>query len=859
MFSELTISVRSLVEFLLRSGDLESGSAGGADIMQEGSKMHRMIQKAAGPEYLAEVPLEIAYRFPARQDALSATGPAWLDGVTVIVQGRADGILTGTIPPDATVITETPPVPEDVQEEDGEPGWIIDEIKSSYRSLRSIREPEPVHLAQAKVYAYIYAAQNGLEQIMVRMTYANLLTKGTKYFYGSYTFDELETWFTGLMEEYRKWAEYTFEWRAKRTDSVKTLPFPYPYRDGQKDLAAGVYRTIVHGRKLFLEAPTGTGKTISTLFPAVKAMGEGKAEKIFYLTAKTITRTAAENTIADMRAKGLLLKSVVLTAKEKMCILEKPSCNPEECPRAKGHYDRVNEALYALLTESDNFSRNQILSYAERYNVCPFELGLDASLFADTVIGDYNYLFDPHAYLRRFFGEGVSTKNDYIFLIDEAHNLVERGRDMYSAEICKEDILAQKKAVKELYPNLEKALSKCNKVLLSMKKEALLPDPGGEAPELTVFPDGGCRVLAEIDRLADSLYEIQAVCEGILYEERINEQAGRKRSEEEVRRRKEIWSDFLNFYFDIKHFIQMNEKRDDHFVIYEEERPGGRFVVKLYCVDPSRLLKECMDRGRASILFSATLLPITYYKSLLGGTAEDYEVYAKSVFRPEKQGVFIVRDLTSRYKRRGQEEYSRIAGCIRAVTGQRHGNYMVFFPSFLFMKNVADILEEELLSEECEDVTLIRQESRMDESRREEFLKRFEDISDEKSLIGLCVLGGIFSEGIDLKNDSLIGVVIVGTGIPQVCSERELLMKHFEGDSTNGYDYAYRFPGMNKVLQAAGRVIRTSEDVGIVALLDERFVTPSYRRMFPREWQNLKILESRDAPRAVERFWDEWL
>ncbi len=838
MFSELTISVRTLVEFLLRSGDLESAGAGGADIMQEGSKMHRMIQKAAGPEYQAEVPLEIAWRFPARQEA------AWLDGVSVLVQGRADGILFDTVP-----------------ETEEEPCWIIDEIKSSYRSLRSIKEPEPVHLAQAKVYAYIYTVQNGLDHIAVRMTYANLLTKGTKYFYERYTLDELEGWFAGLMEEYRKWAEYTFDWREKRTASVKALPFPYPYREGQKELAAGVYRTIVHGRKLFLEAPTGTGKTISTLFPAVKAMGEDKAEKIFYLTAKTITRTAAENTIADMRRKGLLLKSVVLTAKEKMCILEKPSCNPEDCPRAKGHYDRVNEALYTLLTESDNFSRNQILSYAERFNVCPFELGLDASLFADAVIGDYNYLFDPHAYLRRFFGEGVSTKNDYIFLIDEAHNLVERGRDMYSAEICKEDILAQKKAVKELYPKLEKALSKCNKVLLSMKKEALLPEPGAgaEGGDLTAFPGSGCTVLAEIDRLSDTLYEIQAVCESILYEERIDEQAGRKKSEEEVRKRKEIWNDFLNFYFDIKHFVQMNEKRDDHFVIYEEERAGGRFVVKLYCVDPSRLLKECMDRGRASILFSATLLPITYYKSLLGGTAEDYEVYAKSVFRPEKQGIFIVRDLTSRYKRRGQEEYSRIAACIRGIIMQRHGNYMVFFPSFLFMKNVADLLEEEFLSGERGDVTVIRQESRMDESRREEFLKRFEDISDEKSLIGLCVLGGIFSEGIDLKNDSLIGVVIVGTGIPQVCSERELLMKHFEKDNTDGYDYAYRFPGMNKVLQAAGRVIRTAEDVGIVALLDERFVSPSYRRMFPREWQNLEVLESRDAPRAVERFWDEWL
>lgn len=301
----------------------------------------------------------------------------------------------------------------------------IDEIKGTFQDLKKMKGPVPVHLAQARCYAYIYAEQKNLPEIRVRMTYCHMETEEIRYFHFDYTFAELQEWFLGVMEQYRKWADYSFQWQKVRQASIKALQFPYAYREGQKELATYVYQTIYHKRKLFIEAPTGVGKTISTVFPAIKAMGEGMCEKIFYLTAKTITRTVADNTFALLREHGLRCKSVVLTAKDKICFMEETECNPEYCPYAKGHYDRINGAMYDLLIHEDVYNRDKIEAFAKKHKVCPFEMCLDMSLFSDAVICDYNYVFDPHVYLRRFFAEG--TRGEYIFLIDEAHNLVERG------------------------------------------------------------------------------------------------------------------------------------------------------------------------------------------------------------------------------------------------------------------------------------------------------------------------------------------------------------------------------------------------------------------------------------------------
>lgn len=803
---EVRVSVRSLVEFILRSGDIDNRRAASPEnAMQEGGRIHRMIQRRMGPSYQAEVSLSYAY------DA---------GEYEIVVEGRADGIIT---------------------EQEGKPlqrvAVTIDEIKGTYHDLKKMKAPVPVHLAQAKCYAYIYATQKKLPDIRVRMTYCHMETEEIRYFHEEYLYEELQAWFGELMVQYRKWAEYQFAWQKCRQASIKEMEFPFPYREGQKELATYVYQTIYHRRKLFIEAPTGAGKTISTVFPALKAMGEGMCERLFYLTAKTITRTVADDTISLLRERGLKLKSVILTAKDKICFMEETECNPAACPYAKGHYDRVNEAMYDLLTHVDNFTREQIEAYARQYQVCPFELCLDMSLFADAVICDYNYLFDPHVYLRRFFAEGI--RGEYIFLVDEAHNLVERGREMYSALLCKETFLELKKTVKAYDERIAKNLDKCNKEMLALKREC-----------------EGCRVVEQTDALVRALMRLGAAMEDYLEDH----------DDSPVR------ADILSFYFEVSHFLEMYELADENYVTYSELREDGSFIVKLFCVNPAGNLRDCMRRGRSTILFSATFLPIQYYKTLLGAEEGDYEVYARSVFCPDKLGLYIGSDVTSRYARRGDAEYYRIAAYIHNIIEKRQGNYMAFFPSHTFLQQVFEIYQKYFNGDGA--VECILQESHMNEESREAFLNRFRgnedcdlqsliqmdiEMEEERSLLGFCVMGGIFSEGIDLKNDSLIGAVIVGTGLPQVCNEREILKKYFDGWGENGFDYAYRYPGMNKVLQAAGRVIRTVDDFGVVALLDERFLSPAYQRLFPREWQEKVVVTVDQIGRKVERFWDEWL
>lgn len=795
---EIRISVRSLVEFILRSGSIDNRKGAAPDnAMAEGGRIHRMIQRRMGSDYQAEVVMRYSWSTPAYD---------------LVVEGRADGVINGD------VIT-------------------IDEIKGTYRDLEKMKEPVDVHLAQAKCYASMYAREHDSAQMKVRMTYCNMETEELRYFVNTYQRAELDEWFEALLTEYKKWADFTNEWQEQRTASIRQLAFPFSYREGQKELATYVYRSIVHKRKLFIEAPTGVGKTLSTVFPAVKAIGEGKAERIFYLTAKTITRTVADNTFQLLRERQLRFKTVILTAKEKICFMEETECNPGACPYADGHYDRINDAIYDLLLHEDHYNREKVEEYARKYKVCPFEMSLDMSLFSDGIICDYNYVFDPHVYLKRFFAEGV--QGQYIFLIDEAHNLVDRGREMYSASLVKEDFLALKKIVREYDGKMEHQLDKCSRELLPLKREC-----------------EDCRIVGSIEPFVQAVERLYETMEKYLEEH----------EESPVR------EDVLDFFFEISHFLLIYDGLDENYVIYTELEEDDSFMVKLFCVNPSVNLKECMQRARSTVLFSATLLPIQYYKSLLGGEKEDFEVYAKSTFNPKKKALYIGSDVTSKYSRRSPKEYYNIAYYLHEITRMRYGNYLIFFPSHSFLQSVFEVYEENFLDPETEECII--QEDIMSEEDREQFLSRFEgnrnceledmihmdiEVEEEKSLLGFCVMGGIFSEGIDLKNDSLIGAVIVGTGLPQVCNEREILKSYFDAAGKNGFDYAYRYPGMNKVLQAAGRVIRTSEDVGIVALLDDRFLNGAYQQLFPREWEEYEVVTADRVARRVERFWDEWL
>ena len=661
------ISVRSLVEFILREGDIDNRIAhDAATAMQEGGRLHRKIQRAQGGEYRAEVPLSYTYiNGNLISDTISdaCENPENLDLTTVTVDGRADGII------DIDPVT-------------------IDEIKGTYRKLERMDAPDNVHLAQAKCYAFIYASQNGLEKIGVQMTYVNMDTEEIKRFQYVFMFNELDVWFGELMKEYIRWVDMEQDWFEKRNISIKDTEFPFDYREGQKELVTHVYHTIVHGRKLFLEAPTGVGKTISTIFPTIKAIGEKKAQRMFYLTAKTVTRTVASDTMNILRDKGLRFKSIVLTAKDKICPLEERNCNPEACPYAKGHFDRVNDAMFAILTECEDFGRNTLEEYAERFCVCPFEFSLDVSLFCDAIICDYNYLFDPHVSLKRFFSDGKPA--DSIFLIDEAHNLVDRGRNMYSAVINKTVTLRIKSLIKGLDPTLTRRLGSVNKELLALKKELDNEDKSQGYTGRHVIYQDILKLVLSMQRLSDRLQHFL-------------ENTDHSKIREEL----------LDFYFDVSHFLYIYDLLSEGYIIYGYyER--DEFCVRLFCVDPSQNLVACMDKGVSSVLFSATLLPIRYYKSLLGGKEEDYEVYARSTFDPSKRGLYLAQGVTTKYTERGKEQYERIAGYIHDIVETRSGKYMVFFPSYSFLENVRELYENRYcFFEETEDIRLAIQNERM--------------------------------------------------------------------------------------------------------------------------------------------------
>ncbi len=792
---ESRISVRNLVEFILRSGDIGNRIGSFSEqAMQEGGRIHRMIQKRMGADYRAEVPLAFVFHG---------------NDVDITVEGRADGII------------------------ENESGVTIDEIKSTYADVMKFKEAQPLHLAQARFYAYIYCLDYHIDEIKVRITYCNIETEEIRYFHETCSFAELSEFVNKVCSAYEKWAKMELEWIVKRNGSIKELPFPFAYRDGQEELVKQVYYSIHHGKKLFIEAPTGVGKTVSTVYPAVCALGQQKAQKIFYLTAKTITRTVAADCLDILREKGLNIKGIVLTAKEKICFTESKECNPDACPYACGHFDRVNDAVFDMLNSTERYTRETIVEYATKHQVCPFEMGLDASLFCDFIIGDYNYAFDPRAKLKRFFADG--KEGQYIFLIDEAHNLVDRAREMYSAVLYKEMFLDIKKLTKDECPGVFKRAQSCNQALLNLKRQC----------NNDVLRD------FEIDGFTSALLRLYSQLEKVLQDKNENGKKVKSTISGEVREK------LLEYYFEIFNFLDIYERVDENYEIYCSFDTNGDFYIRLFNVNPCKNLGECMSAARSTVLFSATLLPIQYYKELLSGKAEDYEVYAKSVFNPDKRRILIANDVTSRYTRRNSDEYTKIATYIVDVVSKRHGNYMVFFPSYSFMNKVFEHSDMSRCGEL--DIEILVQNSGMREEEREEFLNRFMEERTESSLIGFCVMGGIFSEGIDLKNDALIGAIIVGTGIPQVCLEQDIIKEFFDNRGENGYDYAYRYPGMNKVLQAAGRVIRTEDDIGIVALLDERFLERKQQMMFPREWEDCRVVNIKSAPEVVEKFWDEWL
>lgn len=795
------ISVRNLVEFILRSGDLTTSSGGlrDTDAMQEGTRIHKKLQRKMGASYQAELPLR--HTSTIEQENIT---------FQITVEGRADGIFPG------------------------ESNITVDEIKGVYQDIFALDEPIQVHRAQALCYAYIYATDHSLEQMGIRITYCHIPTEEVRYFQEEMDYETLSKWYHELINRYAAWISWQLHWQETRNTSIHLLDFPFSYRDGQADLVKGVYQSIIRSKRLFIEAPTGVGKTISTLYPAVKSIGESLTQKLFYLTAKTITRTVAEETFSLLEQHGMQLKSVTITAKEKICILDKPRCNPASCPRAKGHFDRVNDAVFDLLNHENLITRETIEEYAAKHEVCPFEMCLDTATWTDAVIGDYNYAFDPTSSLKRFFA--TDAHNDYTFLIDEAHNLVDRGREMYSAHLIKEDFLAIKKEAKKYSKKLTNALENCNRALLSLKREC--------DEVLKCSP-------ATIDPLLIKLLHLSTVFDVFLQEGNTPERQIPQ----------EVMDNLLNFYFTIRNFLNIYELLDEKYMIYADYGEQGEFRLHLQCMDPSSNLDLCLNKGRAAIFFSATLLPVKYYMEQLAGREDDYAIYAPSPFPTENRLLMIGQNVSTKYTRRGPAEYQRIAEYIVHFVEAKIGNYLLFFPSYRMMEEIQSRLETALaerrtINPALEEYHLFPQDTSMSELAREEFLSHFQD-ADHQTTIGLCVLGGIFGEGIDLTDSQLIGAVIIGTGLPMVCTENELFREFYDQQKKNGFTYAYQYPGMNKVLQAAGRVIRTDTDRGVILLLDERFLQNSYQQLFPREWFPHYVVNLSSMDVELHKFWDK--
>jgi DNA excision repair protein ERCC-2 len=786
------ISVRSLVEFVFQAGDITPGGFQRRDRAQLGTKGHQRVQRSRPEGYQSEV--EISY-------LVEGLAPLWGLDPPLEVRGRIDGLYTSVVP------------------------VIIEEIKTTTLSLELVHElHNPLHWAQAQCYAYMFAHQQNLSEIDIHLTYYHLDSQTEKTFKRQYAFTELETFFNGLITQYLDWFRKILTWQVQRDQSIQTLDFPYKaYRPGQREMAVAVYKAIRDQEFLYVQSPTGVGKTIAALFPAIKAVGLGLAAKIFYLTAKTPGRLVAEETLEDLRRANLHFKSVTLTAKEKICFCPPVDCDPEVCIFARDYFGKVKTAL-GEFDRVQAFTRPVIEQIARKYELCPFEFSLDLALWVDCIICDYNYAFDPRVYLHRFFDFNTEA---YIFLVDEAHNLPDRARAMYSAELDKQTVLALQRALKGHLPILVKKLSLINKILLEIRKtcqaEGLQSLVKHELPETLLM------AIREFNQKAEDWLVLN----------------------QPTPFRQEL----LDFYFVCNNYLRTAEYFDSFYVSYFERQGKTDLKAKLFCLDPAPMLAAPLAHSQATIFFSATLLPMDYFKKLLTGAAAHPHCIFQSPFPIENVDLLIHNGIATQYAQR-TDSYPAISATIETICRAQMGNYLIFFPSYAYLAAVLTLLEERLLeSQTMLNLRLLVQDRGMTEAAREEFLAQF-STNNEETLVGLAVMGGIFGEGIDLVGDRLIGVVVVGVGVPQVCLENDLIKDYFDQQNGQGFAYAYQYPGFNRVLQATGRVIRTETDRGIIVLMGKRFTQARYRRLFPIHWRGVQIVENEgEIKEKLEHFW----
>lgn len=757
----LTLSVHQLVDFLLRTGDIDNRVFNRSS-MTEGSRLHSVYQSKQSSNYLAEFPLKMSFN---------------VDEVNIVLEGRADGIIKRS-----------------------ETEYVIDEIKTTVEDLKIFHDDNlEWHLGQAKCYAYMFAKQTNLEYIGIKLTYIRQ-GKEKEQLVDSYVFNilELEQFVVKLLNEYLSFYNIIFNKISKRNESIEALKFPFSkFRQGQRDLAKYTYAMAKKRGRLFAEAPTGIGKTISTIFPFIKALKDDDNSKIFYLTAKTSGRESTHQAVKLLKENGLSLSDIMITAKDKICFCKGQACNPEECPYAKGYYNKIQTVLRYAILNYDDFDLQTITQLAYENQICPFEFELDLSLFMDVIICDYNYLFDPISYMKRYFDEDTSS---FLVLVDEAHNLVDRSRDMYSASLSYKQFLEARKSVchSKLH-QLKLAMSKMNK----MFKEYL------------VNPKDGNYILDEFYE-----YTYKTISSFITSMQDINKNENKEMSKE-----------LLEFYLEVNRFSKILEFYNDHFICYYEIHDDD-LILHVSCLDASSFLYSSLRRLRGSVLFSATLSPIEYYVDMLGGKKEDAQLILPSPFPVDNLKIIIAPKVSIRYKNR-DASYQQVADYIKAFVKNKVGNYFIFLPSYEYLTNLMPYID-------MEDVDVYEQDRGMSDEDKEAFLTNFK-LHPERTTLGFVIVGGAFGEGIDLVSDRLIGAVIVGIGMPKINFVSDQIMKYYDSKEQSGYNYAYLNPGMNKVMQALGRVIRSETDRGAVLLIDERYLTNDYRDLFKSEWRKYEV------------------
>ncbi len=796
----VTLSVTELCALAMTGGDLDIRFGMNNRTHTErgaiGAKIHRRLQAAAGVMYDAEVPL---------------SNTTLLDGIAFEVNGRADGIL------------RTAPL-------------TVDEIKTVSGKAFDL-PPSPTYEAQLKCYAYFLCMEKGLSEVATRLTYYRLDDGKTRHVTATHTVDALREFYLRLLCRIYGRARIAVERQTALLPTAADARFPYSsVREGQDIMIRECYRDIKAGKRLLVEAPTGTGKTLSALYPAVRALGEGHCDKIFYLTAKASTRREAFRASAQLFRSGARLRTVVLTAREQLCRNEAAKCdpagishhcNPLDCPYAKGFYDRCDAAVCDALSKKNGFPRIAVLKIAEQYHICPYEFQLELSQFCDIVICDYNYVYDPQIYLRRYFEAGMADSERYVFLVDEAHNLADRAAAMYSAVLSNEDVSALWRQLPEHEESLRLSLEKLTVTMQGLRrycKDNLFRDEDGVEHGYDVRHSA-------MEPFCALVAETRAALEGWL----------------RAHRRHECEMAVHGLSVLLKRFEVISEYYDERFLTFIEVEGDVR-RVRLICLDPSRVLASCHARARTTVLFSATLTPSDYFADILGGGKDAVRISLPSPFDQSHCCLVAVPTVSTRYEDRAAS-YKKIASLIAATVSGCKGNYMVYFPSYDYMEHVLQKFQDRYPK-----VTCVVQKRGMSAPERDAFLHTFRD--DGCLRVGFCVLGGSFSEGIDLPGGELIGTVIVGTGLPGISNERNILRDHYEITRERGFDYAYTYPGMNRVLQAAGRVIRREDDRGVIVLIDDRFGEERYKMLFPDHWSHMQYAgNATELAETVSDFW----